>query len=58
MKTGDLIKMPRDHGIALVLKVGETRHDDGVISRYVKCLAPYGEDLWDADYCEVISESR
>ena len=58
MKVGDLIKMPEGRGLALVLKIHEVTGGTGIAYRSVLCLASYGEDYWDADACEVISESR
>ena len=57
MKVGDLIKMPGDRGFAIVLKVIVDKPASRA-NRSVMVMAPWGEDWWDADHCEVVNESR
>ena len=54
MKVGDLIKLPQDKGYAIAMKIIVSKSRVDV--RSVMVLAPYGEDWWDVDYCEVINE--
>ncbi len=51
MQIGDLIKLPGDHGFAIVLKIVVTK-----ASRSVMVWGPWAEDWWDANACEVINE--
>ena len=57
MKVGDLIKLPQDRGYSIVLRIIIDKPASKAF-RSVAVLAPWGEDWWDADACEVISESR
>ena len=57
LKVGDLIKMPGDRGFAIVLKVIVDKPASRA-NRSVMVMAPWGEDWWDADHCEVVNESR
>ena len=53
VKVGDLVKLPQNHGYSIVMKIVD--HKPGIRpSRSVMVLALWGEDWWDADYCEVI----
>ena len=60
MKRGDLIKLPQDQGYAIAMKV--ITHDQDPLmptgDTAVMVVQEWGEDWWDARYCEVINESR
>ena len=61
MKTGDLVKLPQDQGYAIVYEIIHSRPDTaGDLHPYstVAVVRDWGLDCWDADACEVISESR
>jgi len=59
MKVGDLIRMPQNQGLGIVYaiecsKPGDPHHpyETAVVTR------EWGLDVWDADACMVINESR
>jgi len=59
MKAGDLIKLPHGQGYAIAMKVVEHRGDPKMPTgdTSVMVIQDWGPDWWDADCCEVISES-
>ena len=60
MKEGDLIKLPQSQGYAIALKIITHDQDPKMPTgdTAVMIMNEWGEDWWDADFCEVISESR
>jgi len=58
MKVGDLIKLPQGLGYDLVLRIIDSK--PGMEYHPYQTVVPLDESLgpWDADACEVISESR
>ena len=59
MKVGDLIKLPQNEGVAIAIKVVDSkpymaRHPSQVIMVVNNGI----DDWWAADACEVINESR
>ena len=59
MKVGDLIKLPDDEAkYAIVMKVIAHGKDPNMPTGdiAVMVMQEWGEDWWDADYCEVINE--
>ncbi len=60
MKSGDLIKLPQNQGYAIAVKVVRHHGDPGLPTgdTAVLVMQEWGEDWWDADCCEVISESE
>ena len=61
MKVGDLVRLPQNLGHAIVVKVLHNSNlYNGMPTGDTAVMVMQGRDLdwWDADYCEVISESR
>jgi hypothetical protein len=62
VNVGDLIKLPQDRGYAIAMEIVEREctvyGGTVVLGASVKVIMPYGEDWWDAEACEVLSESR
>ena len=60
MKVGDLIRLPQNQGYAIAMKIITHDHDPKMPtgSTAVMVVQEWGPDWWDADVCEVISESR
>ncbi len=60
MKAGDLIKLPQDQGYAIAISVVCHEQDPKMPtgSTAVMVINEWGEDWWDADYCEVVNASR
>ena len=58
MKPGDLIKLPQDQGYAIAMKIVKHDRDPKMPTgdTSVMVIEAWGEDWWDADYCEVVSE--
>lgn len=59
MKAGDLIKLPQAQGYAIAMKVITHSQDPSMPTgdTAVMVIQEWGEDWWDADFCEVLNES-
>jgi hypothetical protein len=60
IKVGDLISLPHGQGYTIAMKV-VTHYSNPKMptgDTAVMVIMEWGEDWWDADCCEVISESR
>ena len=60
MKVGDLIKLPQNLGYVIAVKIVNHDQDPQMPTgnTAVMVIGEWGEDWWDANYCEVINESR
>ena len=60
MKVGDLIRLPQNQGYAIAMRVVTHNQDPKMPTgdTAVMVIQDGGADWWDADFCEVISESR
>jgi len=60
IKVGDLISLPYEQGYAIAMKVVRHSQDPSMPTgdTAVMIMGEWGEDWWDADCCEVLSESR
>ena len=60
MKVGDLIKLPGNQGFAIAMKVIVHSKDPKMPTgdSAVMVVQEWGEDWWDAEFCEVVNESR
>ena len=60
MKVGDLIRLPQNQGYAIAMTIITHDHDPKMPtgSTAVMVVQEWAPDWWDADACEVISESR
>lgn len=60
MKVGDLIKLPQNQGYAIAMKVIVHSNDPKMPTgdSAVMVVQEWGEDWWDAEFCEVVNEGR